>query len=419
LLKENVENTVSIWKNVRKFEKKHSLFLFARASGGVFMRAAVWSLVLLFWSALGLNACRNRGFHESAPFESAAKPTQGKAVQEMGECAQAASSAVLTHWPELKPIQEELSVQMEIDCNEASLISDLASPTRDAYAPLEKFSQLISLFPGKIDDRALQIIRPYCRKGHSLYGDFCMASDLSAAHQMTLDTATLAQVPAFVLQAGLAIAEGRKVDYLQVAKEFFPQDAARAVLLGSFAGLDDNALQFDRLKANLLFLRRYEDYSKVFPAASQYVVLPPLDGKDYSRAFMSLLFGTRVGQAAPGGSRIGEKQTYKTYSGAYLGCELAKQKLPRGLVVSQGAVLGYSYQMIKIVGQLGASAQVLLGEVKKRDALGKDTATKMKLGSEIGFDACTQKAKKDADTKSAPSISQPNSSPRGDASESL
>jgi hypothetical protein len=41
--------------------------------------------------------------------------------------------------------------------------------------------------------------------------------------------------------------------------------SSKAVLLASFIGLDDNAVQFDRLKANLLFLGDEQHDAQIFP----------------------------------------------------------------------------------------------------------------------------------------------------------
>ncbi|MEN9826786.1 MAG: hypothetical protein RI953_2531 [Pseudomonadota bacterium] len=316
-----------------------------------------------------------------------------KALARLSDCAVSSFNAVQKAWPASQLNPADFETALEFDCKEASKIRTLSDPVVTASSAMDSISRLVAKLPNGFVKDSVTILRPYCRNDNDLYGPFCMAADVDAAAELSKDKELIAFIPQAVHEIGTEISNQNEIDFNLILSRKLPtrleNRAVRIALLAGFLGLDDNAVQADRLKANLLFEKRLEEYAKVFPALTQYATFPAQNGLDYTKDFLALLFSTRTGIATLPGVEEGETQTYKAYAGFHLGCRMAVLKRPAALAETEAFSMGYAYQMTKLGARLRKPIQQLVADAKKLDAHGRNTGEKMKAGARHGYRTCT------------------------------
>jgi hypothetical protein len=295
-------------------------------------------------------------------------------------CASAAEAAVLRRLPAISAEAEAVRTVAKFDCGEAALLKDLDHPASTANARFEKVVELLEKLPVDFSRKSLDYVTPYCRTDSDYYGSFCMGSDIEAAKDVFNDPELLNTVPAAVRAVAQAAARGGSIDLVKTVAAVMPPwaDRAKAVKLAGFLGLDDNGVQTDRLKADLLLARRYDDYALVFVPLSQMFSGHYSDYED-GTYFPMLLFTTRTGTATLPGLGAGTKKTYKAFSAMYLGCKLARDGFNRDFIKAQAGSLGFFYEAIKTRD---------LNDVGKFVSLGFQTAGVMRTASDYGQSLC-------------------------------
>ncbi|MEY2987155.1 MAG: hypothetical protein RJB13_676, partial [Pseudomonadota bacterium] len=251
-----------------------------------------------------------------------------RAMARLSTCAIKSLSALQKQWPATQLAPDSLEIALEFDCKEAEKVDSLNEPVTTANSAMNNISQLIKKIPNGFVQDSVEILRPYCRSDNEIYGPFCMAADVDAAYLLSEDKELLKLLPQAVHVLAQEISTATEIDFNAVLQQklntLTQQKNERIALLAGFLGLDDNAVQADRLKANLLKQNRMEEYAHVFPALTQYTVFPAQNGIDYGRDFLAILFSTRTGLATLPGVAEGETQTYKAYAGFHLGCRMAR-----------------------------------------------------------------------------------------------
>ena len=317
-----------------------------------------------------------------------------KALARLSTCALSSYKALEKAWPSTALNSADLEVALEFDCAEAGKIKSLREPVSTASSAMDSITRLITKVPNGFVKDSVSILKPYCRSDNELYGPFCMAADIDAAAELVKDEELVKLIPAAVNSLGREIANASEVDFYSVLDKTMPANltnrVVRVALMAGFLGLDDNAVQADRLKANLLFEKRLAEYALVFPALTQYTVFPQQGQIDYSRDFLAVLFATRTGVATLPGVADGEDQTYKAYAGFHLGCRMAQLKRSVALVETEAFSMGYAYQMTKLGARLRKPIGQLIADTKKLDAKGRSTGEKMKAGARHGFEICSK-----------------------------
>lgn len=295
-------------------------------------------------------------------------------------CASAVEAAVLRRLPAISAEAEAVRAVAKFDCGEAALLKDLDHPVITADARFEKVVELLEKLPVNFTRKSLDYVTPYCRTDSDYYGPFCMASDIEAAKDVFSDPELLNNIPAAVRAVAQAAARGGSIDLVKTVAAVMPPwtDYAKAVKLAGFLGLDDNGVQTDRLKADLLLARRYDDYALVFVPLSQ-MVSGHYSADDDGTYFPMLLFTTRTGTATLPGLGVGTKKTYKAFSAMYLGCKLARDGFSRDFINAQAGSLGFFYEAIKTRD---------LSDAGKFAALGFQTAGVMRTASDYGQGLC-------------------------------
>jgi hypothetical protein len=252
---------------------------------------------------------------------------------------------------------------------------------------------ILKLPNGFVKDSA-EILKPYCRKDNTLYGPFCMASDVRSAADLTQDKELLSQIPTAVHKIAQAISTQKSVNFYELLSTALSQNMKnrnrRVALLAAFLGLDDNAVQADRLKANLIFEKRFVEYARVFPSLTQYTTFPPQGGTDSTSDFLSLLYSTRTGVATLPGVNAGEPLTYKAYAGLYLGCRMAILGRSAALTEHEAFSMGYAYQLTKLGATAKRPPQEIIAASKELHAKGLASANKMRAGARFGYTVCAQ-----------------------------
>ena len=362
---------------------KNSLKLLAHtaeAPEGSVARSAMKSL--LFLTIVCLSACKVSGQNQNS-----------KALARLSDCAVASFNALQRAWPMAQLNPSDYETALEFDCKEASKIRTLVDPVVTASSAMDSISRLVAKIPNGFFKDSVTILRPYCRTDNDIYGPFCMAADVDSAAEVGKDKELVALIPQAVHEIGTEISNQNEIDFNSILARSLPSKlenrAVRIAFLAGFLGLDDNAVQADRLKANLLFEKRLDEYAKVFPALTQYATFPAQNGIDYTKDFLALLFSTRTGIATLPGVEDGESQTYKAYAGFYLGCRMAVLKRPAALAENEAFSMGYAYQMTKLGARLRKPIQQLIADAKKLDAHGRNTGEKMKAGARHGYRTCT------------------------------
>ncbi|NBX18614.1 MAG: hypothetical protein EBR09_14760 [Proteobacteria bacterium] len=315
-----------------------------------------------------------------------------KSLARLSQCAAEAFSAVQRAWPSVRLNPDDYETALEMDCKETSKLKNISEPVITSNSAMDSVTKLVAKIPNGFVKDSVTILKPYCRSDNELYGPFCMAADVDSAFALSQDKELLALLPQAVHDIGTEIANQSDIDFYAILNRTLPAGLRdrneRVVLLAAFLGLDDNAVQADRLKANLLFEKRFEEYAKVFPALTQYATFPPQNGNDYSKDFLALLFSTRTGIATLSGVAEGETQTYKAYAGLYLGCRMAQLGRSAALTENEAFSMGYAYQMTKLGARLRKPLNQLIADAKKLDAHGKRTGEKMKAGARFGYKIC-------------------------------
>lgn len=319
-------------------------------------------------------------------------PSDSRALARLSSCALQSFEALQKNWPQTPLNASELETALEFDCKEAAKVRTLDEPVITASSAMDSISKLVSKIPNGFVKDSVTILRPYCRSDNDIYGPFCMAADIDSAAELVRDKELIALLPQAVHEIGTEIRNQPEVDFYQILDRKLPAQLpkrkVRIALLAGFLGLDDNAVQADRLKANLLFEKRLDEYAKVFPALTQYALFPPQNENDYSKDFLALLFSTRTGLATLPGVPEGDSQTYKAYAGLHLGCRMAQLGRSAALTESEAFSMGYAYQMTKLGARLRKPLNQLIADAKKLDAHGRNTGEKMKAGARFGFKVC-------------------------------
>jgi hypothetical protein len=263
-------------------------------------------------------------------------------------CVEAAEAAVYKRLPALGAEAASVRTVAEFDCGEAALIKDLDSPVVTADTRFEKVIDILEKLPLDFSRKSLDYATPYCRAESGYYGSFCMAADIEAAKDVFNDPVLLNAIPRAV-RAVARLAEGNKsIDLVKEISAVMPAGASRrqAVKLAGFLGLDDNGVQTDRLKADLLWAGRYEEYAAVFVPLSQFFSGHYSDYDD-GTYFPVFVFTTRAGTATLPGVQEGTRKTYKAFAAMYLGCKLAGDGFSRDFINAQAGSLGFFYEAIK------------------------------------------------------------------------
>lgn len=321
------------------------------------------------------------------------EPINSHSMSRLSSCAAQSFRALQQQWPKVQLSPDSLEIALEFDCKEAEKIQALNEPVATANSAMDNISKLVQKIPSGFVKDSVEILRPYCRSDNEIYGPFCMAADVDAAYLLSEDRELLGLLPQAVHTLGQEISTSTEVDFNATLQKKLPSLAAqgnkRIALLAGFLGLDDNAVQADRLKANLLKQNRREEYALVFPALTQYTVFPPQNSIDYGRDFLAILFSTRTGLATLPGVAEGEIQTYKAYAGFHLGCRMAQLGRSSQLAEAEAYNMGYAYQMTKLAARLRKPIQQFMADAKKLHLHGKNTGEKMKAGARHGHQVCS------------------------------
>lgn len=316
-----------------------------------------------------------------------------RALTRFSSCAAQSFRALQQQWPSTPLAPDALETTLEFDCKESEKVQKVNEPVSTANSAMDQISKLVKKIPSGFVQDSVAILKPYCRSDNDIYGPFCMAADVDAAYLLTEDRELLQLVPKAVHILGQAISASTEVDFNAILAEKITelndQKSRRIALLAGFLGLDDNAVQADRLKANLLRQGRLEEYARLFPALTQYTVFPPQGDIDYGRDFLAILFSTRTGLATLPGVAEGVNQTYKAYAGFHLGCRMAQLGRPAHLAEAEAYNMGYAYQMTKLAARLRKPIQQFIADAKKLHQHGKSTGDKMKAGARHGFQVCS------------------------------
>lgn len=295
-------------------------------------------------------------------------------------CAADAEAAVYRRLPALAAEAESVNLVVKFDCGEAALIKDLDHPVVSANARFEKTVDFLERLPVDFTRKSLDYVSPYCRTDSDYYGPFCMASDIEAAKDVFGDPVLLGAVPGAVRAVAERAAAGGSIDFLGAVASAMPPgaDRYRAVKLAGFLGLDDNGVQSDRLKADLLWAGRYDDYALVFVPLSQFIT-GRYSADDDGSYFPLLLFTTRSGTAVFPGVLEGTRKTYKAFAAMYLGCKLARDGFNREFINAQAGSLGFFYEAIKARSLNDAGAFM---------DKGVQTARLMRTAADLGQGLC-------------------------------
>lgn len=310
-------------------------------------------------------------------------------------CADESYKTLQRTWPDAVLNPEDLRMTLEFDCHQAKQMHSITEPVSTAHPVFLSLQKLTLQFSRGFIRDSIAILKPYCQNSHEIYGSYCMALDIDAAAEITQKKYLLDLIPQAITEIGRELARNSTVDFYQILDEKMPsgipdRNIVLATLAG-FLGLDNNALQADRLKANLLFENRLDDYAKVFPYLTQYFIFPLQDavGRGPSHDFLAILFSTRSGQAILRGLAADRKETYKAYAGLYLGCRLAQTYKKKRLIAKEAFALGFTYELtkLKVVSDLDARG-FLLHAVKTHEK-GSITGKMMQTGATLGYQICS------------------------------
>lgn len=295
-------------------------------------------------------------------------------------CVASAEAAVYARLPALRAESEAVRTVTQFDCGEAALIRDLDHPVKTADVSFERVVEFLEKLPVNFARKSLDYVTPYCRLDSDYYGQFCMASDIEAAKDVFSDRVLLEAVPAAVRAVAEQAYFWGEVDIVRAVSSVMPRGADRyqAVKLAGFLGLDDNGVQTDRLKADLLWAGRYEDYALLFVPLSQYMSGHYSENDDGTNLAV-VLFATRTGKAVLPGLPQGTRKTYKAFAAMYLGCKLGRDGFRREFIDAQLGSLGFFYEAIKTRD---------LSDAGHFMAEGAKTAKVMRIAADYGQGLC-------------------------------
>ena len=303
-------------------------------------------------------------------------------------CYTQTKAALIALHPELISHESDFEFQINFDCRDSQLISSLNKPVTSATSPetvLQNVAPIALEMP--FIDRALNILKPYCRSDVEVNGDYCMAADIDAAAVISNHPGMLSQLPHLIKETSHWIQIKENPDLIDVIREKYIGTEIEAVLLAGFIGLDDNGIQFDRLRANLLHMGRYADYAYIFPSTGQYATLGDLaDIDDLFRIF----FATRTGRATIHGTPIQTTKSYKIYAGVYFGCRLAMENEMPFFIQSEAFVIGALYEILKLkdIFQKPWDEAHIKTEIAKRAKASAVTGKQFSFGASHGFNLC-------------------------------
>jgi len=286
----------------------------------------------------------------------------------------------------------DIESTLNFDCKESSLIKNEQEPFSDSVNGFDLFIDIVDKFPFKFLHHSIDILEPYCRENNSWFGTFCMAADTSSAFFISKREDLMDKLPLAILMISKKIDENKKFDILPTLRSLFGDDKQSIrdwVLFSSFIGLDNNGVQTSRVLANLLFSNDIKNYSKLFPVFFQMGDLPPReDGIDYTGHFAKVLFSTRIGNATIDGLDPEQTKTFKAYAGVYFGCQMAIEGFKKRATATEGYLMGYSYEIIKVAKYLGLGIKEVFQSLKFHHRKGKNTGFMMKKGTLLGYELC-------------------------------
>lgn len=302
-------------------------------------------------------------------------------------CTKQATSAVLAGNPEMIFTETNIRYQIEFDCREASFITSLDSPvktSRSALAIIQEATGLDLNLP--FFRSSMDILKPYCRSDNDDYGGFCMATDVDAAKMVFARSSMLENLPKVIYSVARWIETHEKSNLVYAVLDVYPGSSLEAVLMAGFLGLDDNGVQVDRLRANLLWAKRFDDYARIFKSTAQYAALGSMEG---TKDLPMILFATRMGYATVPGLAADVTKTYKAYAGLYFGCRLAMENEFEFLVVPEAYAIGVAYEILKTKDLVDRSLAEISREIPKYAAASDETGRKLSAGAAYGFKLCS------------------------------
>lgn len=302
-------------------------------------------------------------------------------------CFAGAMRAVVENSQSLVSHGADFKGQIEFDCREARKIHALDLPVTSATSAEELITGFSAdeLKPSFLN-RSLSILKPYCRSDNEIYGSFCMAADVDSANVVTNNRRMLEALPAAVSSIAGLLDRRESLNLFDAVLPMFSGPRSEAVLLTGFIGLDNNGVQFDRLRANLLYANRFEDYAKIFMISAQYASLGELTKTNDT---LKIFFATRTGKATLPGVDRGVTKTYKSYAGFYFGCRLALENEYEFVAKSQAYVIGGSYELLKTRALAGKPWREIKSQVSKYAAAAEETGKKMSAGAAYGYELCS------------------------------
>lgn len=306
------------------------------------------------------------------------------------QCISEARSAVISKNPNLTNRELDFIYQIELDCAEAQLIDNLADPVKSAIPIKNMLHSFFDLLHHvSFVNRAMEILKPYCRNDNWNYGSFCIATDVDAAWHVTSNRQMLDALPQAIEKIAADLETNESINITEIVMRNYAGNTSDAVLLASFIGLDDNGIQVDRLRANLIKQRRFGDYARIFAMTAQYANFNNLP---HAHDMAKVLFATRIGLATLPGVAINASKTYKAYAGMHLGCRLAMSGESQTIVSLESYAVGASYELLKLRKfadhPLDEFRDLAIEHAKASD----ETGWKMSAGAAYGFNLCKNKS---------------------------
>lgn len=311
------------------------------------------------------------------------------------DCYTEAKKAVKNEIINYKEVSEIAETYLEFHCKEASKIEDIRKPYIDSVAGLNDIlSAAADLLIPLPNDTSLEILFPYCRNEETYFGSFCMATDVHSSLAILRDKELLKTLPVAIKFLGQTIKNlppYKKFDIISELTILFKkskEEKRKAVLIGSFLGLDDNNVQIFRLLANLLYIKDYQNFAKIFATTLDYQTVLTKSVGPIDHELGTILFSTRMGTATLSTLfDYDNKKTYKLYSSIYFGCQMAMNNKTLFFTTTEAEVAGMAYELLKLRSVI-FDYRKLLEEFPKRFEDGKTVGKLMAYGAEYGFQEC-------------------------------
>ncbi len=304
----------------------------------------------------------------------------------LDDCHREAINAVLRSAPDLTSRVDDFRPQIDFDCQEASLIWAIDKPAVTATEGQNLLGGLLNAPRGlSFSKPIITILSPYCRSDNEIYGRFCMATDIDAANELLANPKLLRQLPLVVAHAASWLATQEQVNLVDAVYDVYDGPQKEAVLLAGFLGLDDNGIQFDRLRADLLWSKRYDDYAQVFMISARYAFLGDLK---LTENLETIFFATRIGKITLPGLEDGTRKTYKAYAGLYMGCRLAEEETPALVVAPLAFSIGASYELLKLMWSSARTWDEFRNHLEEHAAAANITGKNVSLGAIYGYSQC-------------------------------